>query len=107
MDIPRGAWIEEVEIKGRKYYYLRWREDGKKVSRRLTPQEAHEIASILKTRREKGECPELPSFEELVEQTRRLADQGDEVAKKLLKRINKERALINRLLYVLNKSLER
>jgi len=103
MDIPRGAWIEEVEIKGRKYYYLRWREDGKKVSRRLTPQEAQEIASILKTRRE---SIELPSFEELVEQTKRLADQGDEIAKKLLKRINKEKALIKRLLYVLDKSLE-
>ena len=102
MDIPKGAWIEEVEVKGHKYYYLRWREDGKKLSRRLTPQEAQEIASILKTRREKVE---LPSFDELVEQTRRLADQGDEIAKKLLKRIHKERALINRLLYVLDKSL--
>ncbi len=92
---PRGSWIERKVVNGVEYYYLRWEEGNEKYSVRISKEEAEEI------RRQKERGARIPSFEEFMEKVERLAAEGNEDARKLLKRVKKERATIERVLRLL------
>ena len=96
---PRNAWIERMRRGDKVYIYMRWREGGEQFSIRITEEEAKKINEKLRERGRKRRC-EL-SFEEFIEKVRELAEEGNEDAKKLLKRIDKERATIRRVLKIL------
>ncbi len=62
---PKGAWVERVVVKGRTYFYLRWREEGKKRSVKLTEEQAKMVKENLgKPKNSLGNCPNIPGYDE-------------------------------------------
>ncbi len=103
---PKGAWVERVVVKGRTYFYLRWREEGKKRSVKLTEEQAKMVKENLgKPKNGLGNCPNIPGYDEFVNIVEAEASKGDEDAKKLLRRMKKDKAVIERVLKVLSRQL--
>ena len=94
---PRNAWIEK---KG-DYIYLRWREAGEQLSVRITEEEERIVREKLGRPRRKARV-EIPSLEEFIDEVKRLAEEGNEDAQKLLKRYKKEKATVKRVLRLLS-----
>ena len=100
---PKGAWVERVIVKGRTYFYLRWREEGKKRSIKLTEEQAKAVKENLgKPKNGLGNCPNIPGYDEFVKIVEAKAREGNEDAQKLMKRIKKDKAVIERVLRLLS-----
>ena len=105
---PRGAWVERLVVKGHTYFYLRWREDGKKRSVKLTEEQVKEVKRNLgKPKNGLGKCPNIPNCEEFVRIVKEEASKGNEDAQKLIKRIKKDKAVIERVLKILSIHFEK
>jgi len=104
---PVGAWIEAVRKPWRVYYYLRWREQGRKVGIRLKPEEVPLVRERLEiSRLSLVGLAQLLDYERFARRVRELAESGDQDAQLVAKRLKKDRWIIKRVLKLLMKIAE-